>query len=577
MPDHIQSGEVYDRVETQKYGKPAAIVTAQPGPDLGEDNGSQIGAASSENDGEMPSDSAVLKDVLDSSVVGLIILDACRTVVWVNHALAHYLGIDRAEMIGRDYQHLFNCRFRDVFKDCTAVARQVVGSDDAADPAGRKVFECHVLAGDGRKERWLEHRSRTIHTGVYAGGRLEHYSDISVRKKMETTGQQLSLQLQHAQKMESVGTLAGGIAHDFNNLLQAMSGYTQLLLMDKETAHPDFQMLMEVENAAGRASELTQQLLAFSRRVDSCLQPTNLNTCIEHVKKILERTIPPMIEIEVASADDLAEINGDVGQIEQVLMNLGINACQAMPDGGKMTFTTRNVHLDQSYCETLIDMLPGDYVQLSVSDTGLGMDGKTQEHVFEPFFTTREIGEGTGLGLSMVYGIVQNHGGHVHCASEPGCGSTFTLHFPVVADEEKKQPQVVDDRQTAQHGSETVLIVDDDMAVLNLCRDILERYGYRVMVANSGESALEICRTNACRTDRIDLILLDVNMPGMGGEKCLEEVLQLTGAPRILVASGHPPDDSLRERLRAVDGEYVAKPYGVNEVLRKVRRVLDRR
>ena len=577
MPDRNASGQLYHRGETQQYGKPAADVTAQPGHDLVEDNSSRPGAVPSQYDGEMSSDNAVLKDVLDSSDVGLIILDACKTVVWVNRALVRYVGIDRTEMIGRDYQHLFNRRFRDVFEDCPAVARQVVGFDADGDLTGTELLECHVLAGEGREERWLEHRSRTIGAGVYTGGRLEHFSDISVRKKIETTGYQLSLQLQHAQKMESVGTLAGGIAHDFNNLLQAMSGYTQLMLMDKETAHPDFQMLMEIENAAGRASELTQQLLAFSRRVDSCLQPTNLNGCIEHVKKILERTIPPMIEIEVALADDLAEINADIGQIEQVLMNLGINARQAMPDGGKMTFSTRNVHLEPCDCETLIDLLPGDYVQLSIIDTGLGMDGKTQEHVFEPFFTTREIGEGTGLGLSMVYGIVQNHGGHVHCASEPGCGSTFTLHFPVAADEDRKESQVVDDRQVAQQGSETVLIVDDDMAVLNLCRDILERYGYRVMVANSGESALEICRTNACRTDRIDLILLDVNMPGMGGEKCLEEVSQLTDAPRILVASGHPPDDSLRERLQAVDGEYVAKPYTVKEVLQKVRSVLDAR
>ncbi len=524
---------------------------------------------------EILCDSAVLEDVLDSSDIGLIILDAHQVVVWVNRAFESFVGIDREEMIGEDHRQLFTYRFRDVFEDSMAVVRQVDTSDCDTDVDSDETYECHVLPAGGRKERWLEHRSRPIATGVYAGGRLEHYSDISDRKIMEAVGRQLSLQLQHAQKMESVGTLAGGIAHDFNNLLQAISGYAQLMLMDKEAEHPDWQMLREVEHAAGRASELTRQLLAFSRQVDSCLQPTHLNSCIEHVKKILERTIPPMIAIEVAPTEDLALINADIGQIEQVLMNLGINARQAMPNGGKMTFATRNVHLGHSDCAFLADVSPGDYVQLSVSDTGLGMDSEIRERVFEPFFTTREVGEGTGLGLSMVYGIVKNHGGHLQCASDPGRGTTFTLYFPVKADEEKKVPQQNEERYSAQRGSETVLIADDDASVLNLSRDILERYGYRTIVADSGEAVIDICGTNTCRTDRIDLILLDLNMPGMGGEKCLAEVLQLTCAPRILVASGHPPDDSLRQRLQAVGGGYVAKPFTVSTLLQKVRDVLD--
>ena len=526
---------------------------------------------------EMLSDSAVLEDVLDSSDVGLIILDSDQAVVWANRAFERYVGIDREEMVGENHRQLFADRFRDVFEDCTAVLRRVAGSRADTNDDSIETYECHVLPGGGRKERWLEHRSRPIDTGVYAGGRLEHYSDVSDRKIVEAVGRQLSLQLQHAQKMESVGTLAGGIAHDFNNLLQAISGYAQLMLMEKEAEHPDFQMLREIEHASGRASELTRQLLAFSRQVDSCLQPTHLNGCVEHVKKILERTIPPMVAIEVEPAEDLAMINADIGQIEQVLMNLGINARQAMPGGGKMTFATRNVRLGHSNCAALIDLSPGDYVQLSVSDTGLGMDSRTQERVFEPFFTTRQVGKGTGLGLSMVYGIVKNHGGHVQCASNPGCGTTFTLHFPVINNEDKAAPQKVETRYAAQRGSETVLIADDDESVLNLSRDILERYGYRTIVANSGEAALDICRTNACRTDRIDLILLDLNMPGMGGEKCLEEVLQLTSAPRILVASGHPADDSLHERLQAVAGGFVAKPFTVNALLQKVRDVLDRK
>jgi len=231
--------------------------------------------------------------------------------------------------------------------------------------------------------------------------------------------------------MEAVGTLAGGIAHDFNNILQAIIGYTQILLMGKNTSEPDYEKLEAIESSAQRASELTQRLLIFSRKVESQLKPVELNQEVVQVSRMLERTIPKMIEIELNLAEDLKIVNADPVQIEQIMMNLGVNARDAMSDGGKLVFETRNVILDEAFCKTHMGCQPGEYVLLKVSDNGVGIEKELKQHIFEPFFTTKETGKGTGLGLAMVYGIVKSHNGYITCESELGQGTALSIYFPI--------------------------------------------------------------------------------------------------------------------------------------------------
>ena len=514
---------------------------------------------------------AVIGEILDGSTVGLIILDADAKVVWANRALERYFGVTKGSLIGKDYRQIIDRQYKDIVEDFRELAHRLTAISTEGSPG--EPFECHVLPGGPRCERWLEHRSQAIQSGVFAGGRIEHFTDISDRKKMEEAGRRLNAQLQQAQKMEAIGILAGGVAHDFNNLLQAISGYTQLLLMNKPADHPDVDMLNAIEKASGRAGSLTQQLLAFSRRVESRLQPTNLNTLIRLVKKILDRTLPKMIHIQLALADNLSEIAADDVQIEQVLMNLALNARQAMPDGGQLTFATRNVFIDLAGCAARPDLPAGEYVHLSVTDTGSGMDDKIRQHIFEPFYSTRGVGEGSGLGLSMVYGIVKNHGGCIECTSDEGRGTEFNMYFPVPTAETSAGAQRTDKKGDQLVGDETVLIVDDDPALVTLGRHVLERYGYHALTAESGEAALAAYRAHG---ECIDLVVLDLNMPGMGGEKCLAEMVRLKPDIKLILTSGHPPDDDLCETIAAAGCEFIGKPYPLNALLRKVREVLNR-
>lgn len=519
-----------------------------------------------------PNYSAVIGEVFDGSTVGLIILDVDAQVVWVNRAFERYFGLTKDPLIGKDYRQVIDRQCSGIVEDSGQLAHRFTATPAEGNP--EEPFEVHVLPGGPRRERWLEHRSQAIRTGVFAGGRIEHFTDISDRKKMEEAGRQLNAQLQQAQKMEAIGILAGGVAHDFNNLLQAISGYTQLLLMNKPADHPDVDMLNAIEKASGRAGSLTQQLLAFSRRVESRLQPTNLNTLIRLVKKILDRTLPKMIRIRLALAENLAEIAADDVQIEQVLMNLALNARQAMPDGGQLTFATRNVFIDHAGCAAHPDLTTGEYVRLSVTDTGSGMDDKIRQHIFEPFYSTRGVGEGSGLGLSMVYGIVKNHGGSIECTSDEGRGTEFNMYFPVRAAETSAGVQRKDKKGDLIGGDETVLIVDDDPALVTLGQQVLELYGYHALTAESGEAALAAYRAH---DECIDLVVLDLNMPGMGGEKCLSEMVRLKPDIKLILTSGYPPDGNLRETIAAAGCEFIGKPYPLNALLRKVRDVLNRR
>jgi PAS domain S-box-containing protein len=399
-------------------------------------------------------------------------------------------------------------------------------------------------------------------------GSVINLRDISEQKKLEA-------QLQQAQKMEAVGTLAGGIAHDFNNLLQAIQGYTELLLIRKKEGERGWRELQEVIRAAKRGGELTQQLLTFSRKVESKRRPLDLNQEVEELRELLKRAIPKMIEVKFQLADDLQYINGDAVQLKQVLMNLAVNAKDAMADGGTLFVETENVTLDREFCAKYPEVKAGDYVQFTISDTGHGMDRKTLEHIFDPFYTTKEVGKGTGLGLAIVYGIIKNHEGYIMCHSRPGKGTTFKIYLPVLRQEMKFVTQV--DKNEAEvsirGGNETILLVDDEQFIRELGVDVLGQAGYQVLTAVDGESALELYRE---RQNGIDLVILDLIMPGMGGSKCLEELLKLDPQAQVLIASGYSPDGPTRRVLEAGAKGIIGKPYDSRQLLHLIREIFDK-
>ena len=389
--------------------------------------------------------------------------------------------------------------------------------------------------------------------------------DMSRQKNLEE-------RLRQAAKMEAVGTLAGGIAHDFNNILQAISGYAELLLEGEPDRGVNPQHVVQIERASNRGAELVRSLLAFSRKDEPALRPLDLNREVLQTVRLLERTIPKMIHIETRLAEDLRQVNADPGQLAQVLMNLGANARDAMPDGGKFSIETRNTSLDDDYCSMHPEVRPGLYVELRVSDTGEGIPARMLGQIYDPFFTTKDVGSGTGLGLSTVYGVVKGHGGQITCQSQPGEGTTFIVHLPATADEESAaaRPAAVIDE--AEGGDETVLVVDDEEPVVKLAKTLLGRRGYNVLTALSGEEALEIYRA---RPGEIDLVILDLGMPGMGGEKCLEELLRLDPQARVMIASGYNLDAQAGDVLQAGARDFVSKPYRLDELVRRVRKLLD--
>jgi two-component system, cell cycle sensor histidine kinase and response regulator CckA len=418
-----------------------------------------------------------------------------------------------------------------------------------------------------KKDGSLYHEEATISPVRDSRGTIVNF--VAVKRDV-TEHIQLSAQLVQAQKMEAVGTLAGGIAHDFNNLLQVTLGYSELLLAERQEDDPEYADLSRILQAAKNGAELVQRLLTFSRKVEPKPIPLDLNRRIVQVEKLLKRTIPKMIDIQMHLSDDLAEINADPIQMEQVLMNLAVNARDAMPDGGNLILETRNVALDDEYCKVHVGAGPGDYVLLTVSDTGHGMDKTTVEHIFEPFYTTKELGRGTGLGLAIVYGIVRQHEGFITCYSEVGTGTTFNVYFPAI--ERHLEPAVEMTGVMPAFGTETILLVDDEAFVRDLGERILSRAGYTVLTAANGIEALDLFTR---KEKQIDLVILDLIMPEMGGEASLKELLKIDPGVKVLVASGYSADTSMRGPLALGARGFVSKPFRLKELLRQVRKVLD--
>jgi PAS domain S-box-containing protein len=395
--------------------------------------------------------------------------------------------------------------------------------------------------------------------------------DITGRKLAERAREELEAQLRHSQKMEAVGTLAGGIAHDFNNILTAIMGYGELAQLEAERNRNNSIQLEQIIKAAERARDLVKQLLTFSRRSETELKPIDLNQLVVQSIKMLEHTIPKMVEIKMKLSGDLKSVLADSTQLEQIIMNLASNASDAMPDGGTLVFETSPAYLDLEFCRDNPGVVPGPYVMLTVSDSGQGMGPDTLGKVFDPFFTTKEIGKGTGLGLSTVYGIVQEHGGHIVCKSELGKGTTFQIYLPVLQSEPEEAAGQDSALPLIAGGHENLLLVDDEKHIRDFTKEVLEGVGYQVVSAASGEEALEILRAGG----ELDLVILDLGMPGMGGHKCLRELLQINPALKVLIASGYSAEGKIQDMLQQGAVGYIAKPFKRNDLLLKVRSTLD--
>jgi PAS domain S-box-containing protein len=394
---------------------------------------------------------------------------------------------------------------------------------------------------------------------------LVHTEDITERKRLED-------QLRWSQKMESVGRLAGGIAHDFNNILTTVIGHTELGMMGLHADDRLYDDLDEILKAAQRGAKLTQQFLTFSRRQRIEPKVVNLNQILADIHRMLQRIIGEDIELELALEEDLGLVKVDPGQIEQVIVNLSVNARDAMPEGGKLTIETSNIALDEEYARNHLTVDPGEYVMLAVSDTGLGMTEEVKRQLFEPFFTTKELGKGTGLGLATCYGIIKQSGGNIWVYSEPGQGSTFKIYLSRVSATPDVLPRR-DESTDLPTGTETILLVEDEPSVRNIAARILREQGHRVIEASTGEHALEVFKEMG--EEGIDLLLTDLVMPQMSGKELADQLKTTRPGLKVLFFSGYTDEVVIRHGLLDRNAAYLQKPFSSSGLTRKIRELLD--
>ena len=396
--------------------------------------------------------------------------------------------------------------------------------------------------------------------------------DITDRKQAEAEKENLQALLAQAQKMDALGTLASGIAHDFNNILAAIMGYSELALEGLDYEHSVRRDVQQIIKAAGKARALIRQILAFSRKTKIQQNTLSLNHVVQEFVPILNRTLPKMIQLELRLQDDIQTIKADPRQLEQVLLNLASNAADAMSGSGNITITTGNTRVEQGRCDVCGDVFSGEFVLLTFQDTGSGMTQQTKSKIFDPFFTTKEIGKGTGLGLSTVFGIITGHGGHIKCHSKLGEGTTFSIYLPAAGAQSEPETESEPEAEKELRGSGTILLVDDEAAVREIANRILSFNGYRVLEASSGEEALEKFKASQAK---IDVVVLDLGMPGIGGKVCLGEILKLDPQAKVLIASGYIQYELSGELAQMGAAAMISKPYNRTDLLEQVRSMME--
>nr|MBI3611964.1 PAS domain S-box protein [Nitrospirota bacterium] len=503
-----------------------------------------------------------LRTIIEAEPECVKLVDRHGTVLKMNQAGLAMLQADAPEqVIGRPARQFVAPEHHRAFEECA----------DAVFRGESRTLEFEMISLKGAR-LWLDmHAVPLRNDGSETVTLLGVTRDITGRKQAEASLREREEQLRQAQKMEAVGQLAGGIAHDFNNMLTVINGYSDMLLQALPADDTQRDSVTEIRQAGERAASLTRQLLAFSRRQVLELRVLDLNAVVASVDTMLRRLIGEDIELVTVLKSGLGHVKADPGQLEQVIMNLIVNARDAMPQGGKLTIETGNVDLDETYAGQRFFVLTGPYVMLAVSDTGCGMDAETQKHIFEPFFTTKEKGKGTGLGLATVYGIVKQSGGYIWVYSEEGKGTAFKVYLPRIPDApasagHKAQPS------RSVLGSETILLVEDDALVRTLTMKMLESGGYTVLAAPNGDDAIRIFRTHP---NPIHLIVSDVVMPFVSGREMAASLVALNPDVKVLFMSGYTDDTIVRHGVVEMGVPFIQKPFTPTGLLRKIREVLE--
>jgi PAS domain S-box-containing protein len=507
-----------------------------------------------------------LQEIYDEAPIGYHELNERGEIISMNRTELNMLGYSFGEVFGQPI-------WKFVVEE--EMTRKITLAKLAGDVSFHETFERTYRRRDGStltvlvKDRIIKDQDGKI------SGIRSTVEDITERRRSEEALRKSEEQLRQWQKVEAIGNLAGGVAHDFSNLLMTIKGCTEILLRNLEPEDKRREEVIEIQKAAERATSLTRQLLAFARKQVLQPQVVNLNDIVTNMTKILQRIIGEDIQLATVLEPKLWPVKVDPGQMEQVIMNLALNARDAMPRGGQLMIETANVNLNEEFTRQHVSMKPGAYVKMTVRDTGCGMDKETLNRIFEPFFTTKEKGKGTGLGLSTVYGIIKQSGGNIWAASELGQGSTFTIYLPkdTSAVPKKYRPKPAQPPLPIR-GTETILLVEDEAAVRSMLRQTLESNGYKVLEAPDGQEAINICQNYP---GPIHLLLTDVIMPGMNGRELSQILSRRFPKLKVLFMSGYPDNSIVHLGTLEPPTMFLQKPFTLSTLEMKVREILDAR